>query len=260
MTQAPSGRDHRAAPEATGPVSRREFLRQAGAGAVAVAALGWGGVGILRGPGAPHELQLSSGVIMPDPTLCIGCLTCEVACSRAHREQGLSDVPRIRIFNDPATVVDTVITDAYGDRGRYHQSPCLMCPEAPCHFACPADALPAEPSSGARIIDETKCIACGRCAAACPFPTFEEAAATNRLELGQGSRITYDPARNVYTKCDLCYWRPEGPACVEACPVNVRIRQGIIKSDRLCLDAPEATRAHWERQSEQDWQIHRGES
>jgi Fe-S-cluster-containing hydrogenase component 2 len=235
-------------------------MRQAGAGVVAVAALGVGGVGLLRGPGAPYELQTSSGVIMPDPSLCIGCLTCEVACSRAHREHGLSDVPRIRIFNDEATVVDTAITTAYGDRGQYHQSPCLMCPEAPCHFACPADALPGEPPSGARIIDESKCIACGRCATACPFPTFEESEATNRLALGQGSRITYDPARDVYTKCDLCYWRADGPACVEACPVNVRIRQGIIQSDNLCLDAPESTREHWGQQSEMDWKINLVES
>lgn len=235
-------------------VSRREFLRQAGAGFVAVAAIGIGGTNLLRDPG-PAELPLSSGVIMPDPSLCIGCLTCEVACSRVHRAVGLSDIPRIRIFNNEATVVDPVITEAYGDRGQYHQSPCLMCPDAPCHHVCPADALPVEPTTGARIIDEDKCIACGRCAEACPFPTFSETEATNKLALGQMTRITYDPAKNVYTKCDLCYWRPEGPACVEACPVNVRIHQGIIKSDRLCLDAPDATREHWEKQSEMDWAI-----
>lgn len=245
MTQAQSGN----APTLT----RREFMRQAGAGVVAVAAIGVGGASLLA-PATPHELQLSSGVIMPDPALCIGCLSCEVKCSRVHREHGLSDVPRIRIFNDAATVVDPIITEAYGDRGHYHQSPCLMCPEAPCHFACPADALPVEPTSGARIIVEDKCIACGRCSEACPFPTLVETEATNRIALGQSSRITYDPARNVYVKCDLCYWREEGPACVEACPVNVRILQGILKSDHLCLDAPAATREHWELQSTQDWE------
>jgi len=251
--QAPS--TEQTAGLAPAPMSRREFIRQAGAGFVAVAAIGVGGANLLRDQRALYELQTSSGVIMPDPTLCIGCLTCEVACSRAHREQGLSDVPRIRIFNDEATVVDSIITTAYGDRGQYHQSPRLMCPDAPCHHVCPADALPIEPTTSARVIDEDKCIACGRCAAACPFPTFPETEATNKLVLGQGSRITYDPAKNVYTKCDLCFWRPEGPACVEACPVNVRIRQGILKSDRLCLDAPAATREHWEQQSEMDWQV-----
>jgi len=232
-------------------ISRREFVKQAGAGFVALAAVGFGGVSLFR-PSPPYELQLSTGAIMPDPTLCIGCLTCEVICSRVHREQGLSDVPHIRIFNDETTLVDSIITDAYGDRGKYHQSPCLMCPDAPCHFVCPAEALIVEPSSGARIVDEAKCIACGRCAEACPFPVLPESEATGKEVLGQRTRLTFDPVKNIYTKCDLCYWRPEGPACVERCPVNIRIRQGILESDRLCLDVPKATRAHWENQSELD--------
>jgi Fe-S-cluster-containing hydrogenase component 2 len=254
VTQEQTQKEEHPTQDMSVPVSRRDFVKQAGAGVVAVAAIGIGGVNLLRDQPTPYEIQTSSGVIMPDPTLCIGCLTCEVACSRVHREQGLSDVPRIRIFNDAATVVDSVIVDAYGDRGQYHQSPCLMCPDAPCHYVCPADSLVIEPTSGARIVVEDKCIACGRCAEACPFPVFSEAEATNQLALGQRSRLTYDPVKDVYTKCDLCYWRPEGPACVAACPVNVRIRQGIIKSDRLCLDAPAATREHWQEQSEMDWE------
>lgn len=243
-------------PQSTGPggLSRREFIKQAGAGVFALASVGMGGINLLHQPAAA-ELPLSSGVITPDPSLCIGCLTCEVICSRVHREQGLSDVPRIRIFNDATTVLDPALLEAYGDRGHYHQSPCLMCPDAPCHNVCPADALPVEATTGARVIDEAKCIACGRCAAACPFPVFPESEATNGELLGQRTRITYDPAKNVYSKCDLCYWRSGGPACVERCPVNIRIRQGLVKSDRLCLDAPAATREHWQQQSASDQKV-----
>ena len=80
----------------------------------------------------------------------------------------------------------------------------------------------------------------------CPtFPITAESQATNQLTLQQHTRITYDPVADTFAKCDLCYWREGGPACVERCPVNVRIRQGIIKSDRLCLDAPAATRETW---------------
>ncbi|MFQ5613992.1 MAG: 4Fe-4S binding protein [Anaerolineae bacterium] len=241
-------------PPAPNGLSRREFVRQVGAGFIAVAAAGVGGVNLLSGS-VLAQLALSNGVIMPDPTLCIGCLTCEVICSRVHREQGLSDVPRIRIFNYEATVPDPALLEEYGDRGHYLQSPCLMCPDAPCHYVCPADSLVVEPTTNARFIDEDKCIACGRCAEACPFPVFPESEATSGDVLGQKTRITYDPVKDTYVKCDLCYWRAEGPACVERCPVNIRIKQGIVKSDRLCLDAPAATREHWERQRALDQNV-----
>ena len=84
-------------------------VRQAGAGFIALVAVGAGATNLLASS-TPQELPLSSGVVMPDPSLCIGCLTCEVICSRVHREQGLSDIPRIRIFNDEATVTVTGVS------------------------------------------------------------------------------------------------------------------------------------------------------
>jgi hypothetical protein len=34
---------------------------------------------------------------------------------------------------------------------------------------------------------------------------------------------------------------------VQQCPVNIRIRQGILKSDRMCLDAPTSDKATWDK-------------
>jgi hydrogenase-4 component A len=233
-------------------VSRRDFLKQASAGTLALVAVGAGFNGIVKSKPA-EPIPESDGFILPDPTLCIGCLTCEVICSRVHEEQGLSSLPRIRIFNDPKTVVNPTIRENFGDRGQFHQSPCLMCPDAPCHYVCPADALVIEPITGARYVFENNCIACGRCAEACPFPTLPESDAVNGETHNQHTRLTYDPDKNVYTKCDLCFWRDGGPACVERCPVNIRINQGMIKSDHLCLDKPPATPANWDKQSQKDW-------
>lgn len=244
MSADPGGRDGLAVdpPE----VSRRDLLKTAAPIVAFIALEAIGGVGAATGA-SPKATALSGGVIFPDPTLCIGCLTCEVICSRVHKEQGLSDVPRIRIFNDASVKVAPVIQQAYPDRGSFHQEPCLQCPTAECQHVCPVDAIQVEPRTGARIIREETCVSCGRCNEACPFPTSPEAEATNQLALGQGSRITYDPKADTFTKCDLCYWRAEGPACVERCPVNVRIRQKIIKSDVMCLDAPAADRETWGR-------------
>ena len=74
----------------------------------------------------------------------------------------------------------------------------------------------------------------------------------------QESRISYDPVRDNFTKCDLCYWRDgtqsglpgTGPACAQQCPINIRIRQGILKVDegRMCLDVPAVNdKATWDR-------------
>ena len=98
-------------------LSRRDFLRRGAAPVVAFIALeAIGGLGLATGT-TPKETKLSTGVIFPDPSLCIGCLTCEVICSQEHKREGLATVPRIRIFNDAATQVAQVIKEAYPDRG-----------------------------------------------------------------------------------------------------------------------------------------------
>jgi Fe-S-cluster-containing hydrogenase component 2 len=216
-------------------VSRRDFLKQAGAVAVSVVFVGVGISGVTKGPAFPAIAE-SGGVIMPNPSLCIGCLTCEVACSDVHREVGLSAVPRIRIYNLDSIQVSPEITRAFGQRGKFVQQVCLQCPDAPCLPVCPVEALRVDEETGARVIDRDTCIACGKCEKACLFPTLDEALATSNERLDQKSRITYDERLNVYAKCDLCYFREEGPACIERCPVNIRINQKLIQSDVLCLD------------------------
>lgn len=235
--------EHGPAPDPA-QVTRRDLLKT---GAPIVAFLGLealGAVGIANG-GSPRATKLADSVIFPDPSLCIGCLTCEVICSLVHREQGLSDLPRIRIFNDPTVKVNPEIQLAYPNRGSFTQQPCLQCPTAECLHVCPVDAIGVEPKSGARYIKEDTCVTCGRCAEACIFPVSAETSATNQLTFGQTSRISYDPHKDTYTKCDSCYWREGGPACVERCPVNIRIKQGVLKSDHLCLSAPVASLETW---------------
>jgi formate hydrogenlyase subunit 2 len=230
----------------TAPMSRREFLASSAAGVVAIGAIGIGGFGAVKQPVTPIDRE-SGGVIFADPALCIGCLTCEVACTDVHRKAGLSELPRIRIFNEPQTKVAAEIASHYPNEGAFIQQPCLQCPDAPCLPVCPVNALHVDPQTGARVINEKTCIACGRCAQACPFDVRAESVARNQQTVGQKTRITYDPKKNVFTKCDLCYFRPEGPACIERCPINIRIKQGIIKSDHPCLDAPKSDQALFQK-------------
>ncbi len=237
-------------PVETKQVSRREFLSTAVGGFVAVSAIGISGVDFLKPPVTPIDRE-SSGVIFPDPTLCIGCLTCEVACTEAHVQAGMSGISRIRIFNEPKTQVNPEIVKNYPGRGSFIQQPCLQCPDSPCLPVCPTNALHVDQKTGARVINEKACIACGRCAEACPFDVRSEAVATDQMVVGQKTRITYDPQKNVFTKCDLCYFREEGPACVQRCPINIRIKQGIVKSDHLCLDLPKSNEAQFQKIKDQ---------
>jgi Fe-S-cluster-containing hydrogenase component 2 len=220
-----------------GRLDRRDFLGQLGAAATAVVIGGLGVPGLLKGPAFPSVAE-ATGVIFPEPSLCIGCLTCEVVCSDIHRDAGLSEMPRIRIYDLDTVEVRPEIIRNYGDRGQFFPEPCLQCPDPPCLAVCPVDAFYVEDGTGARVIDADRCIACGKCEQACAFAALDEQLATNDGRFGQRSRITYDPQLNAYTKCDLCYFREEGPVCVERCPVNVRIRQGLLESDVLCLDLP----------------------
>jgi Fe-S-cluster-containing hydrogenase component 2 len=54
--------------------------------------------------------------------------------------------------------------------------------------------------TGAVVINEKKCKACGKCADACLL-----------------DMIAYSSSRNVYLKCDLCGGDPK---CVAWCPAN----------------------------------------
>jgi Fe-S-cluster-containing hydrogenase component 2 len=222
--------------------SRRNFLKQAGATVAAVAFVGIGGAGVLKDPHFPSLAQ-SSGAITVDPTLCIGCLTCEVACSDVHEAQGLSKSPRIRIYSVDNVKVNADVERAFGKRGTFQQQVCLQCPDAPCVPVCPVDSLHVDGKTAVRVIDEDTCIACGKCETSCIFPSLDEAVATGRQVLHQKSRISYDDLLEVYTKCDLCYFREEGPACVEKCPVNIAINDKKVQSNVMCLDVSKTVNA-----------------
>jgi Fe-S-cluster-containing hydrogenase component 2 len=222
--------------------SRRNFLKQAGATVAAVAFVGIGVPGVLKDPHFPSIAE-SSGAILVDPTLCIGCLTCEVACSEVHEKAGMSNLPRIRIYSVDNVKVNSEVEKQFGKRGTFQQQVCLQCPDAPCLPVCPVDSLHVDDKTHARVIDNDTCIACGKCETSCIFPSLDEALATGRQVLHQKSRISHDDLLEVYTKCDLCYFREEGPACVEKCPVNIAINDKKVSSSTMCLDVAKPVNA-----------------
>lgn len=115
---------------------------------------------------------------------CIACGTCEAVCSFLN-----SGVTYIKLFEV--------------SKGFSKPISCFHCRKAPCIHACPTGAMRRD-NDEAVYIEESKCIGCLACLAACPFgiPTL--------------SSVT-----KTAIKCDLCKdLRGHGlePACYAMCP------------------------------------------
>ena len=130
-------------------------------------------------------------------SLCTGCRTCEIACAVAHSTTkslvgAILEIPlpRYAIEVQPGEKVTLPLN-------------CRHCEEPDCLFACKAGAVSKDGDSGQVKVDLDKCVGCWMCVMVCPF-----GAARSEAERGK------------VVKCDLCVDRPEGPACVEACPTK----------------------------------------
>ena len=119
---------------------------------------------------------------------CTGCLQCEMACSFENYGVYAPAKSRIKVFDFHAT-------------GKKVPYTCTQCDEAWCLHACPVEAITIDRLSGAKVVSESTCVGCKVCTIACPFGTINYVQETGKVQ-----------------KCDLCFDRAEGPACVEACP------------------------------------------
>jgi protein NrfC len=173
-------------------VSRRNFLRAAGAAAVG-AKLMWLGDGIVA-------LPASKGYLLVDSKKCGACTSCMAACSLAHEGQVNLSLARIQVVRNPLEFFPNDIT----------VEQCRQCEDPACVKVCPTEALHVDTASGnVRMVNSRKCIGCMRCVEACPF---------------KASRVQWNPKTKHSQKCDLCtharYWQGKGPACVMACPMG----------------------------------------
>jgi len=118
-----------------------------------------------------------------NPSRCIGCLNCELAC--ASRDWG-------EYFPAPARI-NLVFFRAGG------QVPvsCFQCDSAPCLAVCRTGAIGRDEGTGVVTAAPERCIGCRACVSACPFGNMD-----------------YAPAGQRAVKCDLCRGEPR---CVAAC-------------------------------------------
>ncbi|MBI4863390.1 MAG: 4Fe-4S dicluster domain-containing protein [Candidatus Riflebacteria bacterium] len=125
-----------------------------------------------------------SNVLIVAPDRCIDCKKCELACSLHHAGSLDPDRGRIKVLNRGVEKGMPVV--------------CLHCDEAACLIVCPVGAISRCDETDAVVLDETRCVRCKACLAACPF-----------------GNITEDRVDGRVLKCDLC----EGaPMCAVFCP------------------------------------------
>lgn len=162
--------------------------------------------------------EVMNKLVIADPGRCIGCRTCEVACSLAHSAPDAlatlspaSFIPRLKVVKT-ATVSTPV--------------QCRQCDDAPCAAVCPTGTL-VMGNNSVQVIP-SRCIGCKSCMIACRFGVIE----ILPCELLDGQPLGTTHVEAV--KCDLCESRGAGPACVEVCPTKAIY---VIDSAVLALAA-----------------------
>ncbi|MEM2119402.1 MAG: 4Fe-4S dicluster domain-containing protein [Candidatus Bathyarchaeia archaeon] len=121
--------------------------------------------------------------IARDLSKCSACRKCEIACSLAHENRIWPEASRIRVF----MLVP----------GAEFPHFCAQCQDYPCVEACPFKALSVSKSTGAVLVNNAKCTACGKCIDACP-----------------GKVPHMHPTEKHVVICDLCKGDPQ---CVKVC-------------------------------------------
>jgi Fe-S-cluster-containing dehydrogenase component len=182
-------------------ISRRGFLEVATASA-AMAAMG--SVQAQTGARPYIILKAPKGIILGDPNLCVNCQRCEIACTEYNDGKNDPVLSRIRIgrnmwYGPTGTTQIPADYGIWGNNSAVVQETCRQCDHpVPCANACPQGAIEVDAKTGARKVNEEKCIGCGLCQKACPW-----------------DMMSFDREKQKASKCFLCDGEPK---CVKACP------------------------------------------
>ncbi len=121
--------------------------------------------------------------IARDFSRCSGCRKCEIACSLGHEGKLWPEASRVRVF----MLVP----------GAEFPHLCSQCENYPCVEACPFKALTVNEKTAAVVVNDAKCVGCGKCIDACP-----------------GKVPHLHPETKKALICDLCGGEPQ---CAKVC-------------------------------------------
>jgi len=183
-------------------MDRRDFLKVAGLAGVSLTGVG------ARASERAGDAEFIG--VLVDTTRCIGCRSCERACS-LENDRFVPDVANDNALaseRDTSEKQWTVVNRYETSRGEvFVKKQCMHCWQPACAAACLTNAM-LKTHEGPVIWRSDKCMGCRFCMVSCPFdiPKFE-----------------YDSWNPRIHKCNLCWERLQAgqkPACVEACPTK----------------------------------------
>ncbi len=161
-------------------------------------------------------------VMVIDLAKCKNALACQSACNKHHYITG--DNAWLKVYK----MQEDKDTAPY-----WMPTLCQHCDQPACVTVCPVDAT-FKRRDGLVLIDNTRCIGCRFCMAACPYSTRvfnwdEPDQGEIRLELGDDHQASPEHAgapsiKGTVDKCDFCPHavdKGELPHCVTACPNGV---------------------------------------
>lgn len=195
-------------------LSRRRFLGVAGAtagAAVAGTALAesLGSSGAQAAAPAAHQWAF-----MVDLRRCDGCKNCTQACQQEHY-----------LAKDQTWIKVYTMTSADGEQ-YFMPRLCMHCQNAPCLRVCPVGATFKNPE-GVILVDQTKCIGCRACMAACPYEAryfnWGPPPAAPKLTTQPMPEFPVPQIEGTVGKCILCVHNTDVgklPACVNACTMG----------------------------------------
>jgi electron transport protein HydN len=171
--------------------------------------------------------------IIADASKCIGCRTCEVACVVSHQEhQDCASLtphtfqPRIHVIKGVNVSTATA---------------CRQCEDAPCANVCPNGAISRD--KGFVHVMQERCIGCKTCVVACPYGAMEVVVRPVIRHSGAGLNVVAEKAEA--NKCDLCFHRESGPACMEVCPTHALVCVDRNKLEQMNIEKRRRTALAW---------------
>lgn len=185
-------------------ISRRQFLKLSGISVIGISVVG-PALAVSETKAPLIIIEQAKGIIIADPTKCVGCRRCELACTEFNDGQAKPSMSRIKVARNLNFGPKGILAEKQGQgnwgNGLIVQDLCKQCPHpVPCANACPNDAIVVKPPTNARVVDAEKCVGCKMCLRSCPW-----------------KMISFDSDRSKATKCFLCHGKPK---CVEACPAE----------------------------------------